>query len=157
VFVNLIEKGRAEWEFRPVNARPFVTIEAQVSSENATQDVVRAIAREAHRLERAVVRVRIDIAPERAAELDHDEIRAQLKSAYYVAPVERTSPPRTRSRWGAAGAAIQRAGPLEALLLYLEHQHVDPERREVLLRYARQLMQPEAEIAPECTLRADAS
>jgi exonuclease SbcD len=157
VLVQLTENGRAEWEFRSVDARPFVTIEAQVTSENATQDVVRAIARETHRLDRAVVRVRIDIPPERVAELDQDEIRAQLKSAYYVAPVERTSPQRTRGRWGAAGAAIQRAGPLEALSLYLEHQRVDAERREVLLRYARQLMEPEAEVAPECALRADAS
>ena len=157
VLVELGEKGRAEWEFRTVDARPFLTIEARVESDNATQDVVRAIAREAHRLENAVVRLRIDVPPERAPELNDDEIRRQLKGAYYIAPVERTSPQRVRSRWGAAAAAIQRAGPLEALTLYLEHQRVDPERRDVLLRYARQLMEPEAEIGPECSLHADAS
>ncbi|MBV9174886.1 MAG: exonuclease SbcCD subunit D [Chloroflexi bacterium] len=157
VLVELGEKGRAEWEFRTVDARPFLTIEARVESDNATQDVVRAIAREAHRLENAVVRLRIDVPPERAPELNDDEIRRQLKGAYYIAPVERTSPQRVRSRWGAAAAAIQRAGPLEALTLYLEHQRVDPERRDVLLRYARQLMEPEAEITPECSLHADAS
>jgi hypothetical protein len=93
-----------------------------------------------------VVRVRIDIPPERVSELREDEIRLQLKSAYYVAPFERTSQQRPRGRWGNAGAAIQRAAPLEALSLYLEHQKVDAARRETLLRYARALMADEAEL-----------
>ncbi|HEY1295262.1 MAG TPA: hypothetical protein VGJ60_19455, partial [Chloroflexota bacterium] len=113
-----------------------------------TEDVVRAVARHAAALENAVVRVRIDIPPERGGELREDEIRAQLKAAYYVAPFERTSRQRPRSRWGAAAAAIQRAGPLEALALYLEHQKVEPTRRETLLRYARSLMSEEAEVDP---------
>ncbi|HYW89930.1 MAG TPA: exonuclease SbcCD subunit D [Chloroflexota bacterium] len=148
VLVEIPEKGHAEFEFRSVRARPFLTIEARVESDNATEDVVRAIARHAAALENAVVRVRIDIPPERGGELREDEIRAQLKSAYYVAPFERTSHQRPRGRWGAAGAAIQRAGPLEALALYLEHQRVEAPRRETLLRYARSLMADEAEVDP---------
>jgi exonuclease SbcD len=148
VLVELAEKGRVEFEFRPVKARPFLTIEARVESENATEDVVRAIARHASSLDNAVVRVRIDIPPERGGELREDDIRAQLKSAYYVAPIERTNRQRPRSRWGAAGVAIQRAGPLEALALYLEHQKVEAPRRETLLRYARALMADEAELDP---------
>ena len=69
--------------------------------------------------------MRIDIPPERFGELRDDDIRAQLKGAYYVAPFERTTRQRPRCRWGTAGAAIQRAGPLEALALYLEHQKVE--------------------------------
>ena len=108
---------------------------------------MRAIARQADRLADAVVRVRIEVAPERAGELHDEDIRAQLKGAYYVAPFERTSRQRPRGRWGAAGAAIQRAGPLEALALYLEHQRVEPQRRETLVRFARGLMTEEAELA----------
>jgi exonuclease SbcD len=148
VLVEIAEKGRAEFCFRPVKARPFLTIEARVESDNATEDVVRAIARQAGQLQDAVVRLRIDVPPERARELREDEIRLQLKQAYYVAPIERTSQPRARSRWGAAGAAIQRAGPLEALALYLEHQQVDPSRRDTLLRYARALLADAAELEP---------
>jgi exonuclease SbcD len=146
VYIEIPAKSQATWEFRPVSARPFLTIEARVESENATEDVVRAIARYADRLENAVVRLRIDIPPERAGELHEDDLRLQLKAAYYIAPIERTSRQRPRSRWGAVGAAIQRAGPLEALSLYLEHQRVDPSRRETLLRYARTLMAEEAEV-----------
>ncbi|HEY2595810.1 MAG TPA: exonuclease SbcCD subunit D, partial [Chloroflexota bacterium] len=99
VLVEIGENGKAEYEFRPVKARAFLTIEARVESENATEDVVRAIARQAAALEAAVVRVRIDIPPERGHELREDDIRAQLKSAYYIAPFERTSRQRPRSRW----------------------------------------------------------
>jgi exonuclease SbcD len=140
VFIELADKGKADWDFRKVKARPFLTIDAVVESDNATEDVVRAIAREADHLREAVVRVRIDVPPERAGELREDDIRAQLKGAYYVAPLERVARQRPRSRWGAAGTALQRAGPLEALALYLEHQKVEVPRRETLLRYARGLM-----------------
>jgi exonuclease SbcD len=143
VYVEIPEKRKAEWEFRKVKARPFLTIEATVESDNATEDVVRAIARQADQLENAVVRVRIDVPPERVGELRDDDIRLQLKGAYYVAPFERTSRQRPRSRWGAAGTAIQRAGPIEALSLYLEHQKVDAERRATLVRYAQGLMSEE--------------
>jgi exonuclease SbcD len=149
VYVEIAEKGGAEWDFRQVSARPFLTIEAKVEGDNATEDVVRAIARQADRLADAVVRVRIEVAPERAGELHDEDIRAQLKGAYYVAPFERTSRQRPRGRWGAAGAAIQRAGPLEALALYLEHQRVDPQRRETLVRFARALMADEAELVDD--------
>jgi DNA repair protein SbcD/Mre11 len=140
VYVEIPGKGKAEWEFRKVAARPFLTIEAVVESDNATEDVVRAIVRQADRLPNAVVRVRIDVPPERVGELRDDEIRAQLKSAYYVAPFERTGRQRPRGRWGNTGPAIQRAGPMEALALYLEHQKVEPERRATLVRYAQTLM-----------------
>jgi DNA repair protein SbcD/Mre11 len=147
VYVEIPTKAKAEFEFRPVQARPFLTIEAKVESDNATEDVVRAIARQAAALDNAVVRVRIDIPPERVPELREDDLRAHLKSAYYIAPFERTNRGRIRNRWGDAAATIQRAGPLEALTLYLEHQKVDLARRDVLLRYARALMSSEEDPA----------
>jgi exonuclease SbcD len=143
VYAEIPEKGRAEWEFRQVRARPFLTIDARVESDNATEDVVRAIARCSAQLTDAIVRVRIDVPPERAGEVRDDDIRLHLQGAYYVAPFERTNRQRPRSRWGAAGTAIRQAGPLEALSLYLEHQKVDAARRETLLRYARALMDQE--------------
>src|SRR5437773_2310712 len=44
-----------------------------------------------------------------------------------------------RRRCGAAAAAIQRAAPLDALSMYLDCQKVEADRRELLLRYAREL------------------
>jgi hypothetical protein len=102
--------------------------------------VVRAIVRHADQLQDAIVRLRIDVPPERAGELREDDIRAQLKGAYHVAQFERTTRVRPRSRWGSAGEALQRAGPIEALTVYLEHQKVDPDRRALLIRHAKNLM-----------------
>jgi exonuclease SbcD len=141
VYVEVPAKGRAEWHFKRVDARPFLTIDAHVEpdDENATEVVVKAIALSAHKLPDAIVKVRIDIPPERIGELRDDDIRAQLKAAYYVAPFERTLRQRPRGRWGSNSNAIQQAAPLEALALYLEHQKVPAEKRDVLLRYARDL------------------
>ncbi len=144
VLVQVPAKGKAEWEFRKLPARRFITIEARVESDNATQDVVRAIARRVDDLSGAVVKLRIDVPPERTAELRDDEIMTQLKSAYFVTPFERTSQVRPRSRWGAAAETIQRAAPLDALAMYLESQRVDADRRELLMRHARALMVSEA-------------
>src|SRR5258708_2484101 len=129
VYIEIPEKRKAEWEFRKVSARPFLTIEATVESDNATEDVVRAIARVADQLEHAVVRVRIDVPPERAGELRDDDIRLRLKGAYYVAPFERTSKQRPRSRWGAAGTAGPAAGPLGAGRACPEAHKRDARRR----------------------------
>ncbi len=140
VLVEIPEKGRAEWQFQRVDARPFLTIDARVEGENATDDVVRAIARQADRVRGAVVKLRIEIPAERLGELRDEDIRAQLKEAFYVAPVERQVLRRVRERWGVGSTAIQHAQPLDALAYYLENQRVDPERRELLLRYARALV-----------------
>ena len=138
VYVEIPEKGRAEWEFRKVAARPFVTIEARVESDNATEDVVRAIVRYADRLENAVVKLRIDVAPERVGELRDDDIRAQLKGAYYVAPFERTDAPAPAQPLGRRRRRHPARRPDRgARRLYLENQKVDAERRAVLVRHAR--------------------
>jgi DNA repair protein SbcD/Mre11 len=145
VYVEIPEKGRAEWHFRKVDARPFLTIDAHVEADalNATEEVVKAIALNAHTLANAVVKVRIDVAPERLSELQDDAIRDQLRGAYYVLPLERSLRQRPRGRWAASPGVIQRASPLEALSLYLDHQKVAVERRDVLLRYARALLNDE--------------
>lgn len=140
VSVEIQEKGRAEWQFHRVNARPFLTVEAKVESDNATEDVIKAIARQGDRLRDAVVRLRISVPPERLGELRDEDLRAHLKEAYLIAPVERQVQTRTRDRWGAGDTAIQHARPLDALAIYLEQQKVEPERRDVLLKYAAMLM-----------------
>lgn len=140
VYLEVPEKGRAEWSFRKVDARPFVTIDARVVSENATEDVVKAIAREGERLQDAVVRLRIDLPAERLAELRDDDIRAQLRGAFYVAPIERRLARRSRDRWGPSAGSIQHALPIDALAYYLEQRQTEPKRLDLLLQYARALM-----------------
>lgn len=144
VYVEVPEKGRANPEFRRVNARPFVTIDARVTGENPTEDVVRAIARKGNLIPDAVVKLRIDVPAERLPELRDDDIRAQLKGAFFLAPIERNVQRQTRQRVTLGGMGIQHAPPLDALSIYLAEKQLDPERREILLRYARHLVEPGA-------------
>ncbi len=141
--VEIPEKGRAEWRFRRVDARRFLVIDARVEGENATEDVVKAIARQADKVRDAVVKVRVEVPAERLGELRDEEIRAQLREASHLAPIERIVLKRARERWGVGSAAIQHAQPLDALAYYLANQQVDADRRDVLLRYARALMDDE--------------
>jgi DNA repair protein SbcD/Mre11 len=143
VLVEIPEKGVAEWAFHRLQGRRFLTIDTRVESDNATAEVVRAIVRHGEAVRDAVVRVRIDIAAERLGELQEDAIRGQLKTAYHVTPFELTLRGRTRQRWGGDHTALQQAQPLEALAYYLDQQQVEPERREVLLSYARGLVHHE--------------
>ena len=87
---------RTPW--RRVRARPFVTIDAVVESENASEDVVRAIAKVGERIRDAIVRVRVDVPPERAHELREDEIRAALAATqHFVCEHASDSPPSSPS------------------------------------------------------------
>lgn len=140
VYVEIQEKGRVEWEFRKVDARRFLTIEASVSSDSATEDVVRAIARQGDALRDAVVRLRIDVPAERVGELREDEIRAQLKGAYFLTPIERQVRQTARERLAGDEVSLREVQPIDALALYFERRQVPPERREILLQYARALM-----------------
>ncbi len=108
-------RARPNGTFDRVQSRPFLTVDARVEVDNATDEVIRAIARHGDAVRDAVVRLRIEIPPERVGELHDETIRAQLKSAYYLTPIERIVRQRARDRWGADAAAIQRAAPLDAL------------------------------------------
>jgi len=73
-----------------------------------------------------------------------NSLHQPFRAAYFISPIDHAVKQRVRNRWVATAATIQRASPLEALGLYLEHQKVESDRREVLLRYARALMNSEA-------------
>ncbi len=140
VQVELVAKAQAEWQFHRVQSRAFLTVDARVEGDNATDEVIRAIARHGDTVRDAIVRLRVEIPAERVGELHDEAIRAQLKTAYHLTPIELLVRQRARDRWGADAATIQHASPLVALAYYLEHQQVDPARREVLLSYAGELM-----------------
>lgn len=108
---------RASWEFVPVEARPFVTVDVKVSpeSDDPTEAVVRAIAR--RHVAGSVVRVRVTLPDELAPRLDDRAVREALQGAHAVASITRevVRERRTRLSHGAQGL-----DPREALRLYLE-------------------------------------
>jgi exonuclease SbcD len=136
-----VDRGRAELEFVPVRARPFVTLTVKPHGDNPTDEVLRQIARQADRVRDAVVRLIIDLQPEQQGRLDERAVRQALREASFVAPIQQRVEARERARLpGILEGALT---PLEALRRYLEATNVPPARRDVLLEYAERLLHEE--------------
>ncbi len=152
--IDLDEKSRAVgssrlrgFDFHPVKARPFLTIDVDVppGDEDPTQRVLDTIARKY--VTDAIVRVRIQLSEEMEPRLRDSDIRDALFTAHYVAGIQRDV---TRSRRTRLTPESSRGlGPREALRLYLDSRSTDPERADVLLRYADILLREELGEEPE--------
>lgn len=129
------------FQFQPVQARPFVTIDVKLDAGDTdpTDTVVRAIARKD--VTDAVVRVRLTLPAELEPHLREQELRQALAGAHYVAAISRELEGSRRTRLEAG--ATEGLQPLQALGLYLKSRDIDPERQEKILRYAADLVQAE--------------
>jgi exonuclease SbcD len=128
-----LERGRANWEFIPVDARPFVTVRVDVT---ASDDPMTRILDELveHRLDGAIVRLFIKATETQEILLDDRPIRQALRRASYVASVVRDIDRSQRQRLG--GISAEELTPREALERYFESKGVPEARKEELLRYA---------------------
>ena len=129
----------AEPEFRPVWTRPFVTVNVSPKQEDPTPEVLAAIERAG--VGEAIVRVIVRLSRAQEPFLREAEVRQALSGAQFVAYVKRDiieEQPRTRLP---AGVRPESLTPLEALRLYLDDRKVAEDRREVLLRHARALLE----------------
>jgi exonuclease SbcD len=134
-----VERGNARWEFVSVRARPFLTIDARVDGDDPTARVLQAVYRHGEQIRESVVRVRIKGPRAALGQLDDDQLRGQLREAFYLLPFQKEATDEVRQR--ATGRDFQGKTPLELLQTYLEGKDEPPERREVLLRYGRELME----------------
>jgi exonuclease SbcD len=130
---------RTTWTFHPVAARPFVTLRLAAGGEDPLADVRAAV--EARRdVAGAIVRAFITLTPEAAGQLRLGDVRRLLLEAgaafvgQIVPEVERV----TRVRLPLS--AGEELDPLQMLRHWLETQHTPPDRAEVLLRYADELI-----------------
>ncbi|MBI2165465.1 MAG: exonuclease SbcCD subunit D [Chloroflexi bacterium] len=128
---------RVRWEFVPVPARPFLTIDVQIDQgEDPTQRALQAVAQRVVR--DAIVRLRIRLTQDQAAALNDRAIHQALKEAHSVAGVHREIVRERRPRWESISTTTS---PFEALELYLRQQEkADPAIRELALRKGRQLI-----------------
>ena len=132
-----IERGRARYEFHPVDARPFVTVRVSADGDDPTVQVVEAIA--AHDMTDAVVRVIVQTTPEKESLLRDNEIRRALASAFHVATVVKEVDRPRRLRLGQE-ALVAELTPLQILERYFEVKETPAERTRVLLDRARALL-----------------
>jgi exonuclease SbcD len=126
---------RASYEFARTPARRFVTIDVEVSGEDATLQVERAI--ESAKTAEAVVRVRVSMDEEQP--LDEDGLRALLREAFLALPIYRD----VRSRAAtprAPGVAERMTDPLAALDEYLKLRQVSEERAQAMRAKAEGLL-----------------
>lgn len=137
--VATVRRGHTEWEFHRVDARPFVTIHADVRAE---EDPLAALlaAIESRDVTDAIVRVVVQARAEQETLLREADVRKALAAAYYVAGVSHEIERAYRQRLG--GESPEGLTPLQLLARYFESTQVPPSRIELLLRYAEQILEP---------------
>jgi exonuclease SbcD len=135
-----LERGRAKWEFVPVDARRFVTIRMDVrqSAEPMTTILDEL---EQHPVDGAIVRVIIKASEAQEILLDEKPMRQALRGASYVASIVRDIDRFQRHRLG--GISAEELTPREALELYLDSKEIPEERKAQLLRYAEAIFREE--------------
>jgi exonuclease SbcD len=136
-----------EPEFHAVWARPFVTLEVRPRQEDPTPEVLAAIERAP--VGDAIVRVVIRVSRQQQALLRQAEVRQALGEAHFLAYVKAELTEEARSGRLPPHVRPESLTPMEALRLYFDDRKLPPDRREVLLRYARSLVgeEEQAEIA----------
>ena len=133
-----VQRGKTEWEFVPVKARPFLTIRSEPITEDPTDEVVKSILRAGPRVRGAVVRLQLVGTRARLQQIDEREVRLQLREAEYLAPIQREITDQVRVRL--AGQDIAGRTPLDLLDLYFQQKQVADARRDELLAVARGLL-----------------
>ncbi|HSJ58044.1 MAG TPA: exonuclease SbcCD subunit D [Anaerolineae bacterium] len=134
-----VRRGHTEWEFRRVDARPFVTIRCDVRDE---ADPLAALLHtiERHNVAGAIVRVLVQARAEQEGLVRDADVRRALDGAYYVAGISHEIERAYRQRLG--GQSPEGLTPAELLARYLESTEVPRSRIDLLLRYAEQIFEP---------------
>jgi len=130
-------KRLKSYEFHQVASRRFLTIKVDANTDNPTETVLQAIAK--NDVKESIVRLQIKVSSEKESQLLENEIRKALKEAYFIAAITKEVDREHRSRLGSYPA--EGLTPLQALKLYLESKKTPRERVQVLLEYGERLIQ----------------
>jgi exonuclease SbcD len=128
-----LARGETAWEFVEVDARPFVTVRADVRHAlNPLMALQQAVA--AHDLQGAVVRLILHLRADQEPLVRDRDVRGLLSDAYFVGGINRKVEREARVRLGSL--APEEMTDRELLAKYLETKNTDSERTEVLLKHA---------------------
>jgi exonuclease SbcD len=134
-----LERGNVNWEFVKLNARPFVTLKADLRDDlNPTNKVLKQIER--HDLDGAVVRLLLDLSPESEPRLNENTIRDELRrlGVYQIAAIRKQVEQPIRSKLGASPEGLTQ---MELLERYLISKEISEDRRDELLKAAEALFE----------------
>lgn len=135
-----LERGKARWEFVPVDSRRFVTIRMDVRQQAEPMTAI-LDELEQHPVDGAIVRVIVKATEAQEILLDEKPMRQALREASYVASIVRDIDRPQRHRLG--GISAEELTPQEALERYLDSKGVSEERKAQLLRHAEAIFREE--------------
>jgi len=128
-----IEPAGTRWRFVESGARPFKSLHVQAHGDDPTTEVLDAVA--GRDLEGAVVKLEVHLLDANQASFQEGRVRAALRNAYYLSVVREVDRA-DRQRGSGFSTAFS---PLQNLETWLERQETPPERKTVLMDYARAL------------------
>jgi len=134
-----LTRGETAWEFVEVNARPFVTVRADVRGSENPLATLRQIVAE-HDLHDAVVRLILQMREDQKTLLRDYEVRDLLSDAYYIGGINREVDRKARVRLGEQSP--EEMTDRELLAKYLEVKETPPERIDDLLEHAAAVFHP---------------
>ena len=131
-----LARGETNWEFIQVDARPFVTVQADV---RAAANPLMALQQEvaAHTLEGSVVRLILRLRADQELQMQDRDVRGLLSAAHFIGPIIRDVERETRIRL--ANLSPEEMTDRELLAKYLETKNLDSDRIKVLLNYADEI------------------
>jgi len=137
---------RTAWAFRPVAARPFITVRLSPGGADPLADIRDALASRTD-LAGAIVRVKLALAPEVAGQVRLGEVRRLLGElgTAFVGQIETETERQARVRLPLRDD--EALDPARMLDRWLELQELSPARRATLLRYAAELLRADEAVA----------
>jgi exonuclease SbcD len=137
-----LSRGDTTWEFVEVDARPFVTVRADVREAlNPLMALQQAVT--THNLKDAVVRLILRMHADQEPLVRDRDVRALLSDAYFVGGINREIEREARVRLGEL--TPEEMTDRELLAKYLETRNTDPERARVLLEHAEAIFAEDSE------------
>jgi exonuclease SbcD len=135
-----LARGETMWEFIEVDARPFVTVRADV---RGAPDPLMALQQAvvAHDLQGAVTRLILKLGADQEPLVRDRDVRAFLSDAYFIGGINREVEQEARVRLG--NLSPEEMTDRELLTKYLETKNTDPERTAVLLEHAEVIFEKE--------------
>ncbi len=133
-----LERGKTTWEFVPVQAREFVTIRIDTTAteiDNPTESFLGMLPELA--LDEAVVRIIFTMRPDQSPALNDREIQAALPNISSLSII-REIEEEARTRLG--DLAVETLTPSQLLETYFESKEMSPDRIEVLVERAEELI-----------------
>ncbi len=130
---------RVSFDFHPVKARRFLSIDASVEPDNPdpTATVIDAVSYHSEEIRGAIVRLNISMPASIEGQLKDGEIRDSLKEAYHY-NITRDIKRESRIRLG--NQTAEEVTPIDALRGYLETRNMTPERKQTLIEYGKNLI-----------------